>query len=174
VRETYRGTKLAGVEELILADDGISADIMCDATCAHVLPAFLRIALKCKGVEKLSLITDAMMAAGLPLGEFKMADGQGVFTHPGEDVARLADGGLCGSVLSLCGALRNWIAHTGSPLETALTMVSESPARAARVFGRRGSIDPGKEADFAFLDRELHVQAVMIAGRMEYQLAAKP
>jgi len=170
-RETYRGTKPVGVEELILADDGISADIMSDATAAHVHPALLKMAFKCKGVEKLSLITDAMLAAGLPCGECKMADGQSVFTRPGEDVARLAGGGLCGSVMSMCGALRNWLRHTGESLETGLTMVSESPARAAGVFSRRGSIEPGKEADLVFLDRGLNVQAVLIAGRVQFRLA---
>ena len=170
-RETYPGTKMVGVEELILADDGVSADILSDATSAHVQPALLKMALKCKGIEKLSLITDAMMSAGMPCGGCKMADGQSVFTHPDEDVARLADGGLCGSVMSMCGALRNWLKHTGTRLETGLTMVSESPARAARVFDQRGSIDPGKEADLVFLDRELNVQTVMIAGRFEYRLA---
>jgi N-acetylglucosamine-6-phosphate deacetylase len=163
-KETFAGTKEVGIEELILADDGISADIVCDATSAHVHPAMLKVALKCKGVEKLSLITDAMVPAGLSGGQFKMADGQSVFTHPGEDVARLANGKLCGSVMSMCGALRNWIKHTGMGLEAALTMVSEAPARAVGVFEHKGAIAPGKDADLVFLDRELNVQTVMIAG----------
>ena len=169
VRETYLGTKTVGVEELILADDGVSADIMADATAAHVQPTLLKMALKCKGVSKLSLITDAMMIAGMGCGECRMADGQTVITRPGEDVARLANGGLCGSVMSMCGALRNWLRHTGTPVETGLTMVSESPARAAKVFDRRGSIEPGKEADLVLLDESLEVRSVMIAGRVEYR-----
>src|ERR1051326_1926946 len=69
--QTYVGKKVIGVEELILADDGVSADILCDATSAHVHPSLLKMALKCKGVDKLSLITDAMVSAGLPHGEGK-------------------------------------------------------------------------------------------------------
>jgi N-acetylglucosamine-6-phosphate deacetylase len=165
----YMGVKTVGIEELILADDGVSADILCDATAAHVHPSLLKLAFKCKGVGNLSLITDAMASAGLPCGEFKMADGQSVFTTPKEDVARLANGGLCGSVMSMCGALRNWIKHTGVSLEQALTMVSEAPARAVGIFDRKGSIEPGKDADLVLLDRRLNVQSVMIGGRVEYE-----
>ena len=168
-RETFRGLKTVGVEELILGDDGVSADIMADATCAHVHPTLLKVALKCKGVEKLSLITDAMMAAGVPGKEFKLADGQSIFTHPGEDVARKANGGLCGSVMSICGALHNWIKHTGTPLATSLTMITESPARAVGVFDRKGSLAAGKDADIVLLDRELKVDTVLVAGEVCYR-----
>jgi N-acetylglucosamine-6-phosphate deacetylase len=107
----------------------------------------------------------------LPLGEYKMADGQSVFTTPKEDVARLADGRLCGSVMTMCGALRNFIRHTGVSLEQALTMVSESPARAVGVFDSKGSIAPGKDADLVLLDRALTVRSVMIGGKIEFQSA---
>src|SRR5204862_3351498 len=120
----YSGKKTVGIEELILGDDELSADILCDATSAHVHPSLLKMALKCKGVEKLSLITDAMVSAGLPHGEHKMFDGQSVFTRPKEDVARLANGLLCGSVMSMCGALHNWIKHTGALLAAGVALVS--------------------------------------------------
>ena len=166
--QTFRGTKLVGVEELILADDGVSADIVCDATSAHVHPALLRIACHCKAEGQLSLITDAMAVAGLPVSEFKMADGQSVFMHPGEDVARLANGGLCGSVMSMGGALRNWLKHTGLALESALTMVSEAPARAVGIFARKGSIAPGKDADLVFLGGDLTVKKVLVGGEVRF------
>ncbi|MBI4027447.1 MAG: N-acetylglucosamine-6-phosphate deacetylase [Verrucomicrobia bacterium] len=166
--QTYAGVKTAGIEELILADDGISADILSDATAAHVHPSLLKAALKCKGAAKLSLITDAMVSAGLPCGEHKMADGQSVFTTPNEDVARLTSGGLCGSVMTMSGALRNFLKHTGAPLEVALTMTSEAPARAVNVFERKGSLASGKDADLVLLDRDLNVRSVMIAGRIEF------
>lgn len=167
-KQTYRGTKTVGLEELILADDGVSADIMADATGAHVQPTLLKLALKCKAVGKLTLITDAMVAAGLPCGEFKLADGQSLITTPAEDVARRADGALCGSVLSMCGALSNFVKHTAAPLETVLTMVSEAPARAVGIFDRKGSLEAGKDADVVILDRDLTVRQVLIAGKIEF------
>ncbi len=166
--QTYAGTQTVGIAELILADGEVSADIVCDSAAAHVHPSLLKAAFQCKGVDKLSLITDAMAAAGLPCGEHKMADGQSVFTTPTEDVARLADGRLCGSAMSLCGALRNFLRHTTVPLAAALVMVSEAPARAVGIFGRKGSITPGKDADLVLLDRDLNVRRVMIGGRAEF------
>ena len=166
--ETYRGIKTVGIEELILADEEISVDMVCDSTCQHVHPALLKIACHCKAPEKLSLVTDAMPLAGLPTREQKMPDGQSIFTHAGEDVARLANGGLMGSAMSMRGTLCNFIKHTGEPLARALTAVTEAPARAIGVFDRKGSIAPGKDADLVMLDRNLEVARVMINGRFEY------
>ncbi|NQU10410.1 N-acetylglucosamine-6-phosphate deacetylase [bacterium] len=166
--QTFAGVKTVGIEELILGDEGVTADILCDCTAAHVHPALLKAAFRAKGIGNLSLITDAMPQAGLPGREHKLADGQTVYTHPGEDVARLANGVLCGSVMSLAGALRNFLNHTGMPLEQALTLVAEAPARAVGIFDRKGSLAPGKDADLVFLDRNLDVQQVLIAGRVEH------
>ena len=91
--QNYQGKKPIGVEELILADDGVSADIMCDATCAHVHASMLKIAIACKGPEKLSLITDAMPPAGLLRTVNSSSRTAKVFSPaPHEDVARLANG----------------------------------------------------------------------------------
>jgi N-acetylglucosamine-6-phosphate deacetylase len=167
--QTFAGVKTVGIEELILGDEGVTADILCDATAAHVHPALLQAAYRAKGIGRLSLITDAMPQAGLRGREHQLADGQTVYTQPGDDVARLANGVLCGSVMSLAGALRNFLKHTGVPLAPALTLVAEAPARAVGIFGRKGSIAAGKDADLVILDRDLNVQRVMIAGRVEYE-----
>ncbi len=169
--QTYFGAKPIGVEELILADDGVSADIMCDSTCAHVHASMLKIAIACKGPQRLSLITDAMPCAGVGKREFKLADGQSVFQSPQEDVARLASGVLCGSVMSMCGTIRNWMRHTGASTEQALIMASEAPARAIGVFDRKGSIAAGKDADLVWLSSQHDVTRTMIRGKFEYQAA---
>ena len=117
---------------------------MCDYGVAHVHPSLMKIAFKCKGPEKLSLITDAMVAAGLPPSEYTMADGQRIITSAQKDVVRLANGSLCGSALSMSGVLRNFMKHTGLSLETALVMVSEAPACAVGLFDRKGSWHPEK------------------------------
>ena len=166
---SYVGLHVVGPAELIMGDDEMSADIMADSGPHHVHPTMLKIALRCKGPRKLSLITDAMVAAGLPPGEHKMADGQNIYTTEHEDVARLANGDLCGSVISMCGALRNFIEHTGTSLETALVMVSEAPARVIGEFDRKGSIAPGKDADLVLLDKNLDVRTVFVAGRVAHR-----
>lgn len=165
VADSYDGRHLVGPAELIMGDDEMSADIMSDSGSHHVHPTMLKIALHCKGPQKLSLITDAMVSAGLPPGEHKMADGQSIYTAQDEDVVRLASGVICGSVLSMNGALRNFVEHTGTTLETALVMVSEAPARVVGQFDRKGSIAAGKDADLVLLDKNLDVRSVFVAGQ---------
>jgi len=167
--QTYMGCKTIGIEELILSDDEVSADIVCDSAAAHVHSSLLKIAVKCKGAQRLSLITDAMSAAGQLPGEYKLVDGQSVFTTSEDDVVRLANGSLCGSAMSMCGALRNVMKHTNVTLELALVMVSEAPARAVGIFDRKGSITAGKDADMVWLDSEQNVCRVMIQGRTQFR-----
>ena len=166
---TFNGLHVVGPAELTMGDNEMSADIMADSGAHHVHPTMLRIALRCKGPQMLSLITDAMVCAGRPPGEHKMADGQSIHTTEDEDVARLANGLLCGSVMSMCGALRNFVKHTGAAVETALVMVSEAPARAVGLFDRKGSIAAGKDADLVLLDHNLDVRTVFVAGRLAHR-----
>jgi N-acetylglucosamine-6-phosphate deacetylase len=160
----YNGLHEIGPAHMVLADKGVTADIIADMNGEHVSSTWLRIALACKGADKLSLMTDAMVCAGLPPGAYEMADGQRIQAHNGEDIVRLANGDLCGSALSMCGALRNFMNHTDVPLETALTMVSEAPARVLKLFDRKGSLAPGKDADIVLLDADHNVASVFIAG----------
>ena len=166
--KSFGGLQVVGPAELIMGDRGISADIMADSGSHHVHPAMLKSALYCKGPRKLSLITDAMVSAGLPPGEHKMADGQSIYTTAHEDVARLANGALCGSATSMCGVLRNFVKHTGASVETALTMISEAPARVVGLFDRKGSICSGKDADLVLLDDNLDVRTVIVAGQVAF------
>ena len=163
---TYDGTKLVGVEELILADDQISADIMCDLNAIHVNPVMMKIALKCKGPHRLALMSDSMLVGGLPPGEHLMADGQSAVTRPDDDIARLPDGTLCGGAMCLRDNVRNCMHHTGANLATAVTMATETPARVINIFDRKGSIAAGKDADLVVLDRQLQIAGVMVEGRI--------
>ncbi|MAE64049.1 MAG: N-acetylglucosamine-6-phosphate deacetylase [Phycisphaeraceae bacterium] len=166
--ETFDGTKGAGLEELILADDGMTADIICDRHGRHVNDTMLAIALKCKGSTGLSLITDAVPPAGLRPGSYPLGDGQTIVTVPDDDVSRLPCGALCGSALSMSGALSNFMRHLNVGLETALSMVTEAPARAIGVFDRRGSLSPGKDADIVLLTGEGEVTMTTVGGELMF------
>lgn len=164
----YDGTRRVGLEELALIDDHLTADIVCDSACAHVNDALVKLALRCKGEAKLSLITDAMFAAGLEPGDYRMSDGQELVTSDDEDVARLAGGWLCGSVMSMSNAVRNLAAVASVPVETALLMATEAPARTLGLFGSKGSLAPGKDADIAVLDPDGDVEHTLVGGRLVY------
>ena len=164
----YDGTRRVGLEELALLDDDLTADIVCDSACAHVNEALVKLALRCKGAAKLALITDAMYAAGLEPGVHRMSDGQELVTSAEEDVARLAGGWLCGSVMSMSSAVRNLATVASVPVDVALVMATEAPASTLGIFDRKGSLAVGKDADIAVLDPDGNVEHTLVGGQLVF------
>jgi N-acetylglucosamine-6-phosphate deacetylase len=164
----YDGVRQVGLEELALIDEDVTADIVCDSASAHVNEALVKLALRCKGGAKLALITDAMFAAGLEPGMHRMSDGQDLVTRTGEDVARLTGGSLCGSVMSMANAVQNLATVASVPIDVALVMATEAPARVLRIFARKGSLARGKDADIAILDLDGNVEHTLVRGQLVY------
>ncbi|MBQ8081787.1 MAG: amidohydrolase family protein, partial [Clostridia bacterium] len=105
-------------------------------------------------------------AAGLPDGQYKLGVND-VIVENGD--ARLAVGSSrAGSTLTMIRALRNILAFTGAPLEKALPLLTENPARLLGIDGRTGSLAPGKDADIVLLDSALRVRATYVAGQAVY------
>ena len=140
-----------------LADEDGYAELILDGH--HVHPVSFRAALAAKP-DRLFLITDAIRAAGLPEAESELG-GQRVRVQGG--AARLEDGTLAGSVLTLDRALHNAVA-AGVPLERAARLLGEVPARYLGL-SDRGRLEPGTRADLVVLDDALRVRAVYRSGR---------
>ena len=85
--------------------------------------------------------------------------------------ARLADGTLAGSILSLDEALRNLIRITGCTLPDALATITTTPPRALGLDHERGQIAPGFVADFVLLSPELEVRGTVVRGELVYTAA---
>ncbi len=126
----------------VLTNDATFAQLICDNV--HVHPAAASVLYKGKGADRLALITDAMEATGLGDGEFTLG-GQQVTVREG--IARLDDGALAGSTLTMDAAFRNIIAATGCSLVEAARMCSGTPARAVGLGDRKGRIAPGYDAE---------------------------
>ncbi|HUX20371.1 MAG TPA: hypothetical protein VMW69_03965, partial [Spirochaetia bacterium] len=108
-RETDPGVRACGATEAILADDRVSVDFILDGE--HVDPIAVKMALRCKGLDRVCLITDANLGAGLPPGVYEGVGGEIEFAYPGAP-ARMtknsrAPGSLAGSGLTLDTAVRN-------------------------------------------------------------------
>ena len=129
-----------GVPGAALTDDRLYAEMICDGI--HLHRDTVRLIWKAKGPDRAVVITDAMEAAGLPDGEYQLG-GQKVFVRQG--AARLEDGTLAGSVLTMPRALSLLIHAFDIPPEDAVRMCSSAPADSVGA-ARCGRILPGSPA----------------------------
>lgn len=130
----------------------------------HLHPATVRLMHRLKGPGGMVLITDALQAMGLGDGEYSFG-GHAVTVRDG--VARLADGTLASSTVTMNGALRNTVG-IGIPLVDAVTMAATTPADLLGL-PHKGRIAVGADADLVLLDEEYRVCWTMIGGRMVFQ-----
>lgn len=164
---TYNGMKgfkhrEPGALGEVFLDDRIYGELICDFIHSH--PASVEILIKIKGVEKIILISDAMLACGLGDGEYVFG-GQKVIVDKG--IARIENGSLAGSTLTLDKAVAN-ITKLGIPLSEAIKMASFNAAKTIGI-DAKGSIDIGKDADIVVLDNDLAVNMTIVNGKTVYK-----
>lgn len=122
-------------------------EIICDGV--HIAPEMVALAYRCKGTDRLSLVSDSMEATGCVDGEYFIA-GNPVTVKNGKALTH--DGALAGSTLTLDTAVQNLVRFCKIPLTDAVLCATENPAREVGVFEECGSVDIGKRADLIFCD----------------------
>ena len=142
------------------AFESADATVELIADGVHLHPAVLRIAslaMKNRAV----LITDAIRACGMPDGSYKLydydltvADGQ----------ARLADGTLAGSVLTMDRAVANMVELAGVPIELVIPQATEVAARLLGVSERKGKIATRYDADLVVMNERFEIERVFVRG----------
>ena len=115
-------------------------------------------------------VTDAMGAMGKPPGTYNLG---GYAVNVDEVSARLPNGTLAGSILTMEGAVRNMVAQTGCTVAEALRMAAATPA-ALLGLEQKGRIAPGCDADLVLLDGALRVQATLVRGEVAYRREDRP
>jgi N-acetylglucosamine-6-phosphate deacetylase len=143
--------------------DEVYGELIADGI--HVHPAMMRLIAKLLGPERTIVITDALAGAGVPDGTFEF-NGQRATVVDG--VARLDDGTITGSVLTMDQALRNVVQWTGISLTDAVGMLTRNPARAAGTAGHKGRLAAGYDADLLLFDPDLTLQATIRGGVLVY------
>ncbi|MDQ6772125.1 MAG: N-acetylglucosamine-6-phosphate deacetylase [Candidatus Dormibacteraeota bacterium] len=129
----------------------------------HLHEAIIQLVFNTIGAGRVALITDAIAAAGLGDGTYRLGHRE---VRVQGDRVQLKDGpSLAGSALTMDSALRRAVLDVGLDIKEAVTAVSTTPARVLRVEDRAGSIEPGKDADLVILDEAMEVVEVMAAGR---------
>lgn len=148
----------------------MNSDITCEliADGIHVHYGAINILLKIKKSENIILITDSMRAGCMKDGIYEFG-GQEVTVKNG--VARLKNGSLAGSVLTLDKALKNIVQNTDLCLPEATKMITQNPAKLLGIYEDKGSISIGKDADIVIMDDEFKVLNTIIGGDIVYTLS---
>jgi len=151
-----------------LAEDRLAASFIADGL--HLPDAFLRMALRSKGIERAVLITDAVAPAMCQPGNYKLGEVEVELRSDNRVVLR---GGsrLAGSSLRMDRAIENTIRMTGATLRDAVAMATTNPSRIGRVPGRWRGLQPGQVADivkFQFHEGQIKILETYLAGQKVY------
>ncbi len=143
----------------LLEDPRVDIELIADGT--HLHRVVLNLVVREAGASRVSMITDAMAAAGAADGRYVLGE---LDVDVVDGVARLVDGGaIAGSTLTMDGALRFMTMTVGLPIAEVVEMVSTTPARVLGL-ADRGSIEVGRRADLVVLGTNLGVDGVMQGG----------
>ncbi|MBD1556153.1 N-acetylglucosamine-6-phosphate deacetylase [Vibrio sp. S9_S30] len=136
----------------------------------HVHPAAIDVAHRCCS-SRLTLITDAMCASGMPDGEYTL----GEYTVTMKDgVVKTDSGGLAGSTLTLNKAVYNIQQWLKLPLEKAWLMASLTPAKSLGIQDQLGTLDVGKRASMVALNSDCSITHTWVNGRLVFNSVSTP
>ena len=171
--------RISGVIESTLLLDELTTEVIADG---HHLPASLiKLIIKVKGPDKVSVITDAMATAGLGQGRYSIggldviveANVPEEFEIPEEEgnyVAKLLTrDSFAGSVATIGKCVRNMVKFVGLSIQDVVKMATINPAKVIGVDDRKGSLTKGKDADIVVLDEDVNVVMTVVGARMVYR-----
>ena len=152
-----------GMVGAALSTENTYGEVICDGH--HVHPAAVKVVMRAKTYDNTLLITDCMMAGGMPEGDYKLGD----FDVKVENgTARIQNGSLAGSILRLDNAVKNIVKWgLASPFD-AVKMASLIPAKSVDLDDKIGSISIGRCADINILDKDMNVLEVYIDGERKF------
>jgi len=149
-----------GVVAAALTSDDAFVAVIPDGV--HVHPEVLRVIYKARGANGMILTTDKLSLAGMNPSAVRRLGSVEIRIEGG--AARLADGTLAGSVISMLDGARLMVERVGVPPGEAALMASTNPARALGL-GDRGALETGRRADMIVLGPALELKSVFVAGR---------
>lgn len=141
-----------------LLHDGLTVEFIADGF--HVHPAIIELTLRSKKNDEIAIVTDAMRAAGMKDGIYKLGDLE-VYVREGK--ATLKDGTLAGSCLNMEIAYKFLQKELSINDVQLFQMLSTTPAKILGINDRFGSLDAGKVADLVIF-KENRISRVMVDG----------
>ena len=145
-----------GLAGVALTRPGVVLGVVADGH--HLARAVVALAFAA-APDRVALVTDAVAAAGMPDGSYRLGD---VPVTLADGAVRNADGSLAGSAATLAGCVREAVAAGVDPV-AALTAATRTPADLLRR-PDLGRVRPGGVADLVVLDDDLTVTTVLVGG----------
>lgn len=154
--EVPGGTPPYGPSEYCLNNPEVYAELISDSCGIHVHSEVQQSILRCKGLQRVILITDSTAHDNPPPAHLSHVT----------DLNFDERGGIAGSKLTMDQACRNIMSHTNCGIAQAFLLASTNPARLLGMDDKIGSIALGKTADLVFVDDRFHVKKVMLNGEL--------
>ncbi|APC42762.1 N-acetylglucosamine-6-phosphate deacetylase [Clostridium estertheticum] len=145
-----------------------TSDISCEliADLIHVHPAIFNILINLVHTDRMVLITDSMRAGCIKSGVSELG-GQKVIVKNG--AARLEDGTLAGSVLTLNKAILNMLRNSDLKIYDVVAMATINPAKVINMDNKKGSLEIGYDADIAIFNDDIDVSFTIVEGKVVYE-----
>lgn len=153
-----------GMVGAMLTVKEIFAELIADGH--HVHPKAVELLVQTIGYDKVALITDCMMAGGMPDGDYILGEFPVVVAN---GTARMKEGNLAGSILKLYEGMRNVVKWGVATPYQAVMMASYIPAVSCNIADQCGSIQKGRAADFIVLDKEMNLVATYLDGQKRFE-----
>ena len=156
--------RVLGAVECGYLMDEMRVELIADGM--HLPPELLKLILKLKPHDKITLVTDSMRGAGMPEGPSilgSLKDGLPVILEGG--IAKLTDrSAFAGSMATSDRLVRTMVEKAGLPLAEAVEMMTGNVAKLYGMYDKIGDIAPGKQADMVIMDKTLHAAHVFVGG----------
>ena len=152
-----------GMVGALLTLNDVYAELICDGY--HVHPKAAELLIQKMGYDRVSLITDCMMAGGMPDGDYILGEFPVVVKN---GTARMKEGNLAGSILKLKEGVKNVVDWNIATPEQAITMGSLVPAISSNIDDSCGKIKKGRAADFIVLNPDMTLNATYLDGQERY------
>uniref|UniRef100_UPI00403F3F02 N-acetylglucosamine-6-phosphate deacetylase n=1 Tax=Candidatus Enterococcus willemsii TaxID=1857215 RepID=UPI00403F3F02 len=148
-----------GMVGALLSLHDVFSELICDGH--HVHPTAAGVLMEKAGHDHVALITDCMMAGGMPDGDYILGEFPVVVK---DGTARLQEGNLAGSILKLKEAIKNVVDWDLATPQQAVMMASLIPAISCKIDDVCGMIKAGRDADFIVLNPDMTLEATYLDG----------
>lgn len=153
--------RIGGVTEAGLTFDELYCETICDGY--HLPNELVKIAYRCKGVDKMLIVSDASLCSGMKSGTVVRTSGVNFYVDNGIAMNE-ARTSFASSTSPIDKMVRHLIFDTKLPAEDVVKMASATPAKLLGTYDRKGSIAEGKDADINFIDEGFNVVRTFCRG----------